>query len=1051
MATGGQKDAWTIDLSGESCGPALVDSVVEGSKHYPKRLSKASSNKQVKSSPSKALSATRNRSVRKSSTSSGGHKKNNSNGCNDGAKRSPKHQGISRDHEVMQTLNAQRVLKQEELQKLRYELNNLQRERELLNTRIKNLETRRNACEDELRDIQLQTHGAQISRKWDSEDFDHSTEVRNILQNQFGHNNFRSLQLCAINATLSGVDTFVVMPTGAGKSLIYQVPAVFEARKLTVVVSPLLSLSRDQVMSLQKRNVAAAMLCGETSREDARETLHAIRNLQLRLVYVTPEKITKSKQFMSVLEQLYGRDSLGRFVIDEAHCCSTMGHDFRPDYQKLHILKQRFPQTPILAVTATATASVEKSVCETLLGTTASARHSWIRFRTTFNRSNLIYEVLEKSSAATEHTTALADMIKSRFPKQCGIVYCFSRKDTEDTAKALMELGLKAAPYHAELDSATKQRIHYEWSTYAAGHPGTGQIQLICATSAFGMGIDKPDVRFVVHLSMPKNMEAYCQESGRAGRDGKDAHCILFYRRPDVLRVSALVSDARNGGEKLIEIVRYCENEVYCRRKFMAEVFGEPFDKNKLCKGKCDVCARSSSAQKVNFEVVDFTSHAKSLLKTLQSLLRGGSKSVNITMTKLLQTWRKEFKPRTSSNKAWSVTQAEQLCMQLLMSHIFKIKWRSSGYKTNAYLEPGVYASSLASNSGQVKYHIPLDNAEKRYISDQECLAPETPGSTKQSKTKTISRRTKNSSSQKRPRANSESADSFLSSSVESDGGSNALQASQSSFAATGSTPRDESGQQSYSSGAKTRCQKKPRPSFPPGPVILSLDSSSEEEDNDPEFADDDDKFYSPIASKHSTSSENVSAKETILAAFDAGADYPDTKSNRMSLEGASSTSASKQNQSISSPQFNLIGIDGDDEKDASSKQTVPNDTPPPKGNSQHETNCDKHSSNHSEIPSFALLNDEDDEDEDVDNGKNRHHNILLETDHQSELDQNTFNKERCNAQYPSQNSLPNADPCKSKTMETMGSEKFVRSREVSPKTIKIRNVSDDDDSDFDF
>ncbi|GBG24043.1 ATP-dependent helicase SGS1 [Hondaea fermentalgiana] len=568
---------------------------------------------------------------------------------------------------AIQALAKQRNLKQDELNKLTHEITSLQRERELLDTRLRNLEAKRSACEEELRDMQRQAHGAARSKRWESEDFNHSPGIRRVLRETFGFHNFRSLQLCAINATLSGVDTFVVMPTGAGKSLIYQLPAVFEPRKLTVVISPLLSLSRDQVMSLLKKNIAATMLCGETSREDARDTLHAIRALQLRLLYVTPEKITKSKQLMSALENLYERDALGRFVVDEAHCCSTMGHDFRPDYRKLHILKQRFPQTPILAVTATATARVEKSVCETLLGSAASARHSWVRFRSTFNRPNLVYEVVAKSSAANDQFRELADMIKARFPRQCGIVYCFSRKDTEETAKALVREGIGAAPYHADLDASTKELIHQKWSTYsaaAASAPkaprGTSQVQLICATSAFGMGIDKPDVRFVVHLSIPKNMEAYCQESGRAGRDGNKAHCVLYYRRPDVLRVSALVSDTANGDQKLLEIVRYCENVVNCRRQFMASVFGEPFDKEKLCQGKCDVCAASAHGNSPSYELFDASAHAASLLATLRSLLRGPAKQANVTMTKLLQAWRKDCKPKTKAGKSWSVQEGSK-------------------------------------------------------------------------------------------------------------------------------------------------------------------------------------------------------------------------------------------------------------------------------------------------------------------------------------------------------------------------------------------------------
>ncbi|VDL82637.1 unnamed protein product [Nippostrongylus brasiliensis] len=410
---------------------------------------------------------------------------------------------------------------------------------------------------------------------------------------------FRPLQREVINSIMSNLDTLVVMSTGAGKSLCYQLPAV-AMKGLIVVISPLISLIEDQLAALRKLGIEGAALNQSTSKEDAKyiESQLVMKNSNLRLLYITPEKIAKSKRLMNKLEKSADVGALKVFAIDEVHCCSQWGHDFRPDYKFLNILKRQFPNVPLLGLTATATANVLSDVKNMLDIPNA------VVFKAGFNRLNLHYEVLQKPDS--DFGTELARLIKTRFSNQSGIVYCFSRKDCEEVTTQLRGSGIHAAFYHADMDSKRRSTVHEKWVS--------GKYNVIVATVAFGMGIDKPDVRFVIHHALPKSVENYFQESGRAGRDGLPAICILYFRLADVFRQSTMVCTEKTGMGNLYAMIRYASTPGECRRKHLADHFEEKW-KADLCPKACDVCACPSEVVDV-----DITNIVRTMLKIIREV-----------------------------------------------------------------------------------------------------------------------------------------------------------------------------------------------------------------------------------------------------------------------------------------------------------------------------------------------------------------------------------------------------------------------------------------------
>jgi ATP-dependent DNA helicase RecQ len=390
-----------------------------------------------------------------------------------------------------------------------------------------------------------------------------------ILNRVFGYDSFRGAQEDIIDHVIAGGDALVLMPTGGGKSLCYQIPA-FVRPGVGVVVSPLIALMQDQVDALRQLGVRAAFLNSSLTPDQARAVEQAMRDGDLDLVYVAPERLL-SERFMTLLDRL----QVALFAIDEAHCVSQWGHDFRPEYIQLHVLHERWPQVPRVALTATADAPTRAEIVTRLSLEQAS------QFVSSFDRPNIRYRIVEKANPRQQ----LLDFLRNEHPGDAGIVYCLSRRKVEETAAYLVARDIAALPYHAGLPAETRRK-HQARFLREEG-------VIIVATIAFGMGIDKPDVRFVAHLDLPKSLEAYYQETGRGGRDGQPADAWMTYGLGDVVMLRRMIQDSeaderfkRVEMQKLDSMLGFCET-TQCRRQVLLGYFGEPLPKP--C-GNCDTC-----------------------------------------------------------------------------------------------------------------------------------------------------------------------------------------------------------------------------------------------------------------------------------------------------------------------------------------------------------------------------------------------------------------------------------------------------------------------------
>ena len=429
------------------------------------------------------------------------------------------------------------------------------------------------------------------------------TKAKKVLKKTFGFDSFRPTQKKAIASVLSGKDTFVLMPTGGGKSLCYQIPAlVFEGT--TIVVSPLIALMKDQVDSLVANGVNARYLNSSMELAEQQEVLDAFKSGLLDLVYVSAERLL-SPEFLRVLKQY--PPSL--FAIDEAHCISSWGHDFRPDYTKLSQLKTTFPTVPIIALTATADTVTRSDILSQL------ELRSPSEFTDSFDRPNISLSVLPAQKRMQKITSFLSDK-----EGQSGILYCLTRKQTEKIAKKLQQLGLSAVSYHAGLSSAERSRIQKSFVR--------DRTPIICATIAFGMGIDKSNVRWVIHYNMPKNIEGYYQELGRAGRDSAPAEALLFYTYADVEMIRKFFIDTTQGALQLGKLERMKEYSegVICRRKMLLRYFDEEY--NDDC-GNCDVCENP-------YPTLDGTKVVHQTLKVVSTLQKKGHVSTKELITVML-------------------------------------------------------------------------------------------------------------------------------------------------------------------------------------------------------------------------------------------------------------------------------------------------------------------------------------------------------------------------------------------------------------------------------
>lgn len=458
-----------------------------------------------------------------------------------------------------------------------------------------------------------------------------TTDIKSIrnprveVQKRFGHREFRTGQWDCIEAALQGRDVFCLMPTGGGKSMVYQLPA-WCCLGISVVFSPLISLIQDQVDALNAMGIRAVCLSQSATGQDyesseGRMLLQELRSYhnnstktfanlspseqariqkedeqRIKMLYVTPEKFSRSPAIRSLLQQLMHHQLLSRFVLDEAHCLSQWGHDFRPDYLRLAEIRQLCPSVPIMALTATANQSVVQDIVKIL-----QMEQPFVHTQS-FNRPNLTYKVLQKKGEKST-LEEIANYIVSHI-QWTGIIYCLSRRDCEvlvdDLTNLKPQLRGKISFYHADLNQHEKESRQRLWFK--------GDIRVLCATIAFGMGINKPDVRYVLHLHMPKSLTNYYQESGRAGRDGLAAECILYYSYKDKSRVLSMLdkSQASFDGQQrqltsLLKCLDFCLDEVTCRRQLILSYFGETFDST-LCKNTCDTC-QAMSVLRQNFTI----------------------------------------------------------------------------------------------------------------------------------------------------------------------------------------------------------------------------------------------------------------------------------------------------------------------------------------------------------------------------------------------------------------------------------------------------------------
>jgi len=526
----------------------------------------------------------------------------------------------------------------------------------------------------------------------------HLDSALKALKHYFGFDDFRPPQDAIIQDVIAGKDVLVLMPTGGGKSLCYQIPALLRTG-IAIVVSPLIALMEDQVSALRSLGIRAAFYNSSLTNEEAKTILAQLHNNQLDLLYVAPERLVTP----AFLERLDSCD-LALFAIDEAHCISQWGHDFRPEYATLGLLKTQFPTVPIIALTATADKQTRQDIIRQL-------QYQPEKYIASFNRPNIHYSVLPKMNALKQIQAFLDNQ-----QGQSGIVYCGTRKGVDDLSVKLTNLGYKTLAYHAGLSHAQRRDAQMQFRH--------DHVDIIIATVAFGMGIDKPDVRFVIHYDLPKNIEAYYQETGRAGRDRLPARALLLYEPADAARLRSFIANSQDDSQRRLEtgklnhMLAFAE-ATHCRRQILLQYFDEMTDRACL---NCDICDHPPVQEDATIDAQKFLSciyrlkQNYGLLHTIDVLRGSNSEKIRQAEHDQLSTFGlgKDKSVHYWRHLAWQLIHRNYCEQDLQQYHVLKLLPK---------------AIPVLKGEESIFLSIPLDNLKPKKEKSTKRRAEKTPGS----------------------------------------------------------------------------------------------------------------------------------------------------------------------------------------------------------------------------------------------------------------------------------------------------------------------------------